>query len=295
MTIKEKSPVLSVGLPVYNGGQFLEELLDSILAQSFDDFELVISNNASDDNTAEICRRYAVADARIRYYEQEENIGLFPNIEFVFSKTRGCYFCMVAHDDKYESNYFEKLMTEHLKDHSLDIVYSDYGYIDENGRLSSDNLAFFMNKSDSPYKNFRRFLRKRITLPVFFGIFKKEVFHLGLPFPDFRNNLTASVDLVFLYRVLSVAKVHSIKDKLFYYRIKNRLTNIPASWRANKLKWKYGLFLLDWKIFFLYQSKIITKSNFTIFQKIDLVCYSFLIVFYDSFIIPFKNLLIRDS
>jgi glycosyltransferase involved in cell wall biosynthesis len=64
-------PTVSIGLPVHNGAAFLAEAIESILAQTFADFELVISDNASTDRTPEICRSYAAADGRIRYYRQE--------------------------------------------------------------------------------------------------------------------------------------------------------------------------------------------------------------------------------
>src|SRR5262252_3377793 len=92
-------PTVSVGLPVYNGERYLEESIDSILAQTYTDFELIISDNASTDRTECICRRYAAADARVRYYRNERNIGGYPNHSRVFSLARGRYFRFAAHDD----------------------------------------------------------------------------------------------------------------------------------------------------------------------------------------------------
>ena len=69
-------PRLSVGLPVYNGENYLAESLEALLGQSYEDFELIISDNASTDGTADICRRYEKQDSRIRYIRQPRNIGL---------------------------------------------------------------------------------------------------------------------------------------------------------------------------------------------------------------------------
>ena len=77
-------PRLSLGLPVYNGEEYLAESLDALLGQTFEDFELIISDNASTDGTDEICRRYAEKDSRIRYVRQPKNIGATPNHNFVF-------------------------------------------------------------------------------------------------------------------------------------------------------------------------------------------------------------------
>jgi glycosyltransferase involved in cell wall biosynthesis len=93
--------LLSVGLPVYNGEKYLEQSIESLLGQSYEDFELIISDNASTDGTADICRRYENQDSRIRYVRQPRNIGLSPNHNFVLQQSRGEYFKWAAADDLY--------------------------------------------------------------------------------------------------------------------------------------------------------------------------------------------------
>lgn len=82
-------PRVSIGLPVYNGEVFLAETLNSILSQTFQDFELIICDNASTDQTQEICRKFARQDERIRYYRNEANLGAAKNFNRVFSLARG--------------------------------------------------------------------------------------------------------------------------------------------------------------------------------------------------------------
>ncbi|WP_410787977.1 glycosyltransferase [Kribbella sp. C-35] len=101
-------PRLSVGLPVYNGEEYLREALDAVLGQTFEDFELVISSNASTDATDDICREYQARDPRIRIYRQEQNIGAAPNHQFVFDHSRGELFKWVAADDLYARDLFER-------------------------------------------------------------------------------------------------------------------------------------------------------------------------------------------
>ena len=95
------APRLSIGLAVYNGEIYLADSLDALLGQSYEDFELIISDNASTDGTADICRRYAKQDSRIRYIRQPRNIGLAPNHNFVFRQARGELFKWASHDDLY--------------------------------------------------------------------------------------------------------------------------------------------------------------------------------------------------
>jgi glycosyltransferase involved in cell wall biosynthesis len=94
-------PRLTIGLPVYNGEKYLAESLDSLLAQTFEDYELIISDNASTDGTADICRRYEKQDSRVRYVRQPRNIGSSPNHNFVATEGRGEMFKWAAHDDVY--------------------------------------------------------------------------------------------------------------------------------------------------------------------------------------------------
>jgi glycosyltransferase involved in cell wall biosynthesis len=94
-------PRLSIGFPVYNGERYLEESLDSLLGQSYENFELIISDNASTDATAGICRRYMKQDSRIRHICQPHNIGAVPNHNFVVGQARGELFKWASHDDLY--------------------------------------------------------------------------------------------------------------------------------------------------------------------------------------------------
>lgn len=94
------APTVSIGLPVYNGARFLAQALDSLLAQSYSDFELIVSDNASTDETAAICAEYADRDARLRYIRQSENIGAPRNWSFVVTVARGRYFKWASCNDR---------------------------------------------------------------------------------------------------------------------------------------------------------------------------------------------------
>jgi glycosyltransferase involved in cell wall biosynthesis len=94
-------PRLSIGLPVYNGEKYIAESLDALLGQTYSDFELIISDNASTDHTADICRAYQRLDSRIRYIRQPSNIGSAGNHNFVFRESRGELFKWAAADDLY--------------------------------------------------------------------------------------------------------------------------------------------------------------------------------------------------
>ena len=92
-------PAVSIGMPVYNGEKYIREALDSLLAQTFTDFELIISDNCSGDNTAKICQEYVTKNTRVRCIRQNKNIGASANFEFVLNQAKGKYFMWAAFDD----------------------------------------------------------------------------------------------------------------------------------------------------------------------------------------------------
>ena len=121
-------------MPVYNGGRYVAESIESILNQSFRDFELVISDNASDDETGDICKRYQSADPRIRYHRNDRNIGAAPNFNRTVEQSRGDYFTWAAHDDVYADTYLERTVAVLDGRPDVVLVYTGVRLIGEQGR-----------------------------------------------------------------------------------------------------------------------------------------------------------------
>ena len=101
-------PSVSIGLPVYNGEPFVERAINAVLAQTYSDFELVISDNGSTDRTEEICREFAGRDARVKYVRAERNQGAIWNFNRVFELSQGEYFKWAAADDVFLPTFLEK-------------------------------------------------------------------------------------------------------------------------------------------------------------------------------------------
>lgn len=122
-------------MPVYNGAEYLRESLDALLAQKFTDFELILSDNASTDDTERICQEYSERDARIRYIRQKHNIGALANFELVLDKARGSYFMWAAADDLVGPDWIGHLVRSFR---STDFgVFGEYQYITESGEANS--------------------------------------------------------------------------------------------------------------------------------------------------------------
>lgn len=130
------APRLSIGIPVYNGENYLAETLDSLLGQSYENFELIISDNASTDGTAGICRRYMKQDSRIRYICQPRNIGLSPNHNFLVRQARGELFKWADHDDLCAHDLL-KCCIDALDEYpDVVLAYSWTALIDSSGQMT---------------------------------------------------------------------------------------------------------------------------------------------------------------
>lgn len=128
-------PRLSIGLPVYNGEEYLAESLDALLGQSFTGFELIITDNASTDGTEEIARKYVAADSRVRYERLARNIGAAGNHNYVFTLARGELFKWASHDDLYGRDLLLRCV-EALDEHPDFVLAHSYtATIDSRGRV----------------------------------------------------------------------------------------------------------------------------------------------------------------
>lgn len=127
-------PRASIGLPVRNGENYLADALDSIRSQTFEDFDVLVSDNGSDDRTAEIARDYASSDKRIRYHRQETNLGASANYNYSFRNTSGEFFHWAAHDDILAPTFLQKCIEVFDKSpRDVVLVYPQTLLIDADG------------------------------------------------------------------------------------------------------------------------------------------------------------------
>ena len=129
----ERRPRVSIGLPVYNGEAFIADAISSFRAQSFDDFELIVSDNAWTDATEDIVREFASADPRIRYLRSETNVGANRNFNRTYYFATGEYFKWAAHDDVVEPTFIERCVSVLNDDPTVVLVHSRTSYIGGNG------------------------------------------------------------------------------------------------------------------------------------------------------------------
>jgi glycosyltransferase involved in cell wall biosynthesis len=152
------APLLSVGLFVYNGERFLEEALHSILNQTFTNFELIISDNASTDRTSEIAEAYVKRDDRIRYYRSERNMGAGWNARRVCELATGKYFKWAAVDDLLEPDLLRRCVEILESDPGCVVAHARTKEVDENGTFINNYITPVKTDYDDPVVRFREML-----------------------------------------------------------------------------------------------------------------------------------------
>lgn len=143
-------PLVSVGLPLYNAERYLTIALDSVLAQTHTDLEVVISDNGSADATEEICRSYAAADGRIRYSRQDVNRGAAWNHNAVVHTARGDYFRWYSYDDQLKPTLVEKCLTVLLDAPETILAFPETTVVDDNGAWIEDYRNDLPWQADTP-------------------------------------------------------------------------------------------------------------------------------------------------
>lgn len=156
----DRVPRVSIGLPVYNGAAYLAEAVDSILAQSFRDFELILCDNGSDDGTEDICRAYAARDDRVRVIRQPRNLGAAVNYNTAFHAARGEYFKWGAHDDNLHPDFLAVCVAELDRDPGCLLVHCGTVLIDDTGRATSCYIDCLASTDPDPVARFRVWMRQ---------------------------------------------------------------------------------------------------------------------------------------
>jgi len=205
-------PRVSVGLCVYNGENYLEPALDSLLAQTYTDFELIVSDNGSADRTEAICRERAARDHRVRYVRHDVNRGTHWNFAHALGLARGEYFRWAAHDDVCAPEFLERCVE--VLDRDPDVILCMPGTVDIDER--GDELCEYewTARSDAPdpVARFRDLVRIRRAFPCF-GLVRRAAFEQA---PLRLDSL--AWDKVLLAELGLYGRVRVLPDKLFLHR-----------------------------------------------------------------------------
>jgi glycosyltransferase involved in cell wall biosynthesis len=205
---------LDIGLPVYNGENYLSEALDSLRAQSFEDFTLFISDNGSTDRTAQICERHAAADKRIRFTRSKVNRGAAWNFNTVFNQGQAEFFKWAAHDDLHDPSYVARCLAILRDNPAVVLCYTGARYIDGEGRSTSGDMSNQCHlRQDRPHQRLRGYFG---TFPshVLFGVARRSAIARTRGLGSF-----ASADRVLVSEIALQGQIHEIEEPLFIRRL----------------------------------------------------------------------------
>lgn len=221
----ETVPRVSVCIPVYNGSAYIAEAIDSVLAQTYKDFSLIVCDNCSTDNTEEIVRSFA--DPRIKYVRNSKNLGLVGNSNRCIELADGEYICILHHDDVMMPDNIERKVRLMDECPNVGFVHSDVLLIDEAGnrlkrKMFSGAQHNYIKDGLSIFRHY--ILRMPVGASVFIGAVMARrscYIHLGV----FNTELPNTSDNEMWMRIALFYDVACIGDPLVKYRLHRGMTS----------------------------------------------------------------------
>jgi glycosyltransferase involved in cell wall biosynthesis len=267
-----QTPLITIGLPVYNSERHIENSIESLLNQSYRDFLLIISDNASTDQTSDICQEYAKLDKRIIYHRNPNNIGLSPNFNFVFKQSKSPYFKWATADDFWAPTMLEKALGVMESDEQVALCYPKTMLVDESGNNPQpyeDNLNLM---SDNPRERFIQFLENGRLTHQHLGVSRASMIRKTHMLAEHGGS-----DINFLAELALYGKFYEYPERLFF----RRFHKDSSSWArndSNHQKRRYhskksaGIVLTRWRQYISF-FRAIHASPIAIREKIALDRY----------------------
>jgi glycosyltransferase involved in cell wall biosynthesis len=240
--------LVTVCVPVYNGERFLEQCLDSLLAQTYGNFVLVISDNASTDRTQEICQKYVKADSRVRYHRNRVNVGMYGNYNLVLGLVDTPYVKLANADDFWAPEMLADAMDEMEREPSLVLCHPRTVLVDEDGREIHRHEKPLHLMEDDPALRFRRVLTELGLVNQLMGVIRTDAVRSMLPFMNY-----APADSVFLAELSLYGKIMELPGFQYFRRFHEacsswdrksdshqvRLVSSAGTQRVHLATWKY--------------------------------------------------------
>lgn len=228
----QKTPTLTIVLPVYNGQNFLAEAIASILSQTYSDFELLISDNNSTDSTIDICERYAARDSRVHLFRFPQNVGASKNFNHLVSSAKGKYFKWAAHDDVCAPTFLQECIDVLESDESVALCHTYSSFMSGNGEVTG-GIAMRPGYADAdPVRRFESIVAVPHSCVVVFGLFRKEILiktPLLAPYVGSDRNLLAEIALY--------GRIFCVPQFLFFNRRHTRNSVLQFPDERARLAW----------------------------------------------------------
>ena len=206
-------PKVSIGMPVYNGENYIREAIESIIIQTYQDFELIICDNASVDNTRDICLYYKRKDKRISYICNERNLGASKNFNKTFQISQGEYFKWATHDDKISANMLESCVRLLDKDKSVILAYPRTISIDPHGKEIQTRNEHFVVTSASPAWRYTQLCLYMYKCYPVFGLMRSQYLRQTRLIDSFPHS-----DRILLLELSLLGRFSEVSEAIFYRR-----------------------------------------------------------------------------
>lgn len=221
---------MTIGLPVYNGETYLRDAIDSLLTQTFTDFELIVSDNASTDATREIAEGYAAADERVTYVRNERNEGAVANYEKVLRQARGELFKWAAHDDVCRERFLERCVDALQRDPGAVGAYPRTALIDGDGKVRGSERPRPLLENADPAVRLRDIADLNSYVTPLFGVMRRHALQSVRPHGRFPG-----ADRVLLVELALRGRFVEIEEVLFEFRVHQgqySSTPVTSQWKS---------------------------------------------------------------
>lgn len=209
-----RTPQVSIGVPVYNSERWIETTLASLLAQTFVDFELIISDNASEDGTREICERYASADQRIRYIRNATNIGANRNYLAVLAAARAPYFKWASSNDLCAPEFLERCVVALEQAPDAVLAHPRSAIFIKTPADASPYEHDFALMQDDPGERFIQLIERMQLNNAFNGVMRTALLRRALPMGSFW-----AADVALMAELALIGKYVLVPERLFLRRM----------------------------------------------------------------------------
>jgi glycosyltransferase involved in cell wall biosynthesis len=178
-----KNELVSIVMATYNGEKYLRQQLDSIFAQTYPHFELIVVDDASTDETLSILNEYAAKDSRAYVFPAKQNLGLVANFERGLKLAQGEFIALADQDDVFRKDKIERLINTLKTYFDCDLVFSDLSLIDEEGNEFAPSMRRYQGLKPKQGKPFRRLLRSNFATGCAM-MFRSRLLKMAIPFPQ---------------------------------------------------------------------------------------------------------------
>lgn len=275
-------PILTIGMPVFNDIEYIEASLNSVLNQSFTDFELIISDDGSTDGSGEVCKEYAQKDKRVTYFRQPKNLGISKNMEWLLRQSESKYFVWAGDDDLMHKDYISTLYNLLKKNHNCVSAFTPCQLIDDRGEPWSSVISIDYSNQNS-LKRVKNYI-KNSTDYFGYGMFVRDkIKNVKFPIWWWPNKATPYNNIypTLAYYLCQGDYITSGEMPLFFKRVKPpSKVNHKLTGNNNAIKETLSLWIRKFNLF-CFTLGLINKSKGFIFS---LKCFPLL--FHRWFIIP---------